>query len=81
MLLDKLLDPAILGILIPIIAILGAVSVLITQRVIRHRERMAMIERGMHPDLPPPEEGRDGEEEGRVELELPERDPVRDPRR
>lgn len=42
---------------IPIIAILVGGIVGITKLLIRHRERMAMIERGMHPDHPPEQSG------------------------
>ena len=38
---------------IPIVAILTAGAVTIARMVIKHRERMAMIELGMHPDYPP----------------------------
>lgn len=73
MLLDRILDPAILGTLIPIVAILAAVAITLTHRLIRHRERMAMIERGMHPDAPPLAEDLEADEDDRVELELTER--------
>lgn len=36
--------------LIAIVAIIGAFSVKATRLYFRHRERMAMIERGIHPD-------------------------------
>ena len=42
---------------IPIVAILVGGIVSITKQLIRHRERMAMIERGMHPDHPQDESG------------------------
>lgn len=38
------------GIMIPIVAILAMAVIVITKLSMRHRERMAMIERGMHPD-------------------------------
>jgi len=38
---------------IPIIGILVGGIIAIAKLLIRHRERMAMIERGMHPDHPP----------------------------
>ncbi len=44
--------PDILIFAIPIIAILVGGIVGLTKTLIRHRERMAMIERGMHPDHP-----------------------------
>jgi len=45
---DSLLHPATLIFLIPVLAVLGG----IVQMLIKHRERMAMIERGMNPDQP-----------------------------
>jgi hypothetical protein len=47
------LNPQTLGMMIPIVAIIVGGVVLVTKAVIRHRERLAMIERGMHPDHPP----------------------------
>ena len=41
-----------LGISIPIIAVSGWVAWLILRSVHRHRERMEMIEQGLHPDRP-----------------------------
>ena len=32
------------------LAVIGGVVIAVTKSIIRHRERMAMIERGMHPD-------------------------------
>ena len=55
----KDLDPAIVGALIPVVAIIGGFAFAITKAIIRHRERLAMIERGMHPDAPPPREKTD----------------------
>lgn len=43
---NALLNPASLALMIPIVAIVGG----IINAVIKHRERMAMIERGMDPD-------------------------------
>lgn len=45
-----MLDPAILALCIPLAAIVGAFGVVLTRMWTRHRERMAMIEMGMHPD-------------------------------
>ena len=49
-----------LALMIPIVAIVSIFLVGgilgLTKLVFRHRERMAMIERGMHPDLIEPEE-------------------------
>lgn len=54
------LEPDQLALMIPVVAIVcvflvGGILGL-TKLVFRHRERMAMIERGMHPDLVDPEE-------------------------
>ena len=46
----RLLQPDNLALLIPIVAIIMGVIYAITMAVIHHRERMAMIERGIHPD-------------------------------
>jgi len=51
--LNALLNPATLIFLIPVLGILAGV----VGMVIKHRERMAMIEQGMHPDLPKVEPG------------------------
>ncbi len=63
------MDPAILGIMIPILAIVGGIAVAIIRMWITHRERMAMIEAGLHPDHPELDEGDDDAEPAR----LPER--------
>jgi hypothetical protein len=51
---DRLLNEDVLPLLIPIVAIVvGGVlggAIVITKLVIRHRERIALIERGIHPD-------------------------------
>lgn len=44
--LDRLLDPGSLALLIPVLAIVAGIVAIIA----KHRERMAMIERGMNPD-------------------------------
>jgi hypothetical protein len=41
-----------LAMLIPIVAIICGIGFAITQAIIHHRERMAMIERGINPDAP-----------------------------
>lgn len=46
-------NPATLVLLIPIVAILVGGITGIVKLLLRHRERMAMIERGLHPDYPP----------------------------
>ena len=48
--------PEILALLIPIVAIVVGGLVAIIKMMIRHQERMAMIERGMHPDHPDEDE-------------------------
>jgi hypothetical protein len=45
--------PSSLVMLIPIVAILVTGILGIVKLLLRHRERMAMIERGLHPDYPP----------------------------
>ena len=45
-------DPATLIFMIPIVAILVGGIISISKMLVRHRERMTMIERGMHPDHP-----------------------------
>ena len=47
---SRILDPAILGLLIPVIAILMGGATVITKMITKHRERPAMIERGINPD-------------------------------
>ncbi len=49
---SQLLQPEILVFLIPIIAVLMGGVLGIVKLLIKHRERMAMIEQGMHPDTP-----------------------------
>ena len=51
----QVLEPRVLVFMIPIVAILVGGAVLITKLMIRHRERLAMIERGIHPDAPHPD--------------------------
>jgi len=50
--LSLLARPETLVFAIPIVAILVGGIVIVAKLLIRHRERMAMIERGMHPDHP-----------------------------
>ncbi len=78
-LLDRILNPAILALLIPIVAIISVFGWLTVTSIIRHRERLAMIDRGMHPDLRHEAE-EDDEDDGPVELELPQRQRLRDDR-
>ena len=49
-------NPAVMVFMIPIAAIVVGGVITITKMYMRHRERMAMIEQGMHPDHPPDEE-------------------------
>ena len=44
------LDPATLSLLIPIVAIIMGGAFAITKAVLRHRERLAMIQKGINPD-------------------------------
>lgn len=70
-LLDRILRPDILGVMIPIVAILSVFGLLLGRRIITHRERMAMIDRGMHPDRPDEDYDDDLDvDEDRVEVEL-----------
>lgn len=43
---NRLLEPGVLALIIPILAIVGWIVVTL----IKHRERMAMIANGIHPD-------------------------------
>jgi len=43
---DRLLEPPVLGMAIPILALVY----LIIHTILKHRERMAIIEQGIHPD-------------------------------
>ncbi|MBN1851811.1 MAG: hypothetical protein JW829_03775 [Pirellulales bacterium] len=53
---NRLLSPEIIWVFIPIIAILCGSITSIIVRFHKHRERMAMIAAGFHPDFPPDEE-------------------------
>ncbi len=56
---NEILSPEIIVFLIPLAAILVGGTIAITKLIIRHRERMAMIERGIdpyHPQEPQPDE-------------------------
>jgi hypothetical protein len=46
------MEPGVLALLIPILAIVMAAAVVLSRIWIRHRERMALIEAGFHPDHP-----------------------------
>jgi hypothetical protein len=47
---NALLNPATLALLIPLLVILGGIVTGIGSLIMHHRERMAMIERGMDPN-------------------------------
>lgn len=49
----RLLEPDVLALAIPIVAIVVLAATKIIKSLIVHRERMAMIEHGIHPDYPP----------------------------
>jgi hypothetical protein len=51
-----LFSPAIIWVFIPITAIIVGSLATIIHKSQQHRERMAMIAAGMHPDYPPDEE-------------------------
>jgi hypothetical protein len=51
-----LFNPAVVWVLIPIVAILVGATAKIIQRSQEHRERMALIAAGLHPDYPPTDE-------------------------
>ena len=44
------IDGRTLSLLIPIVAIIVGGLVIVVKAILRHQERIAMIERGMHPD-------------------------------
>ncbi len=44
---------------VPIVAIIGGCITAIVKMLITHRERVKMIEHGIHPDYPPDEEDDD----------------------
>ena len=50
--LEKLMDPSIIWVVIPVIAIAGAFGKQMLNRYFDHQERMAKIEAGMDPDSP-----------------------------
>ncbi|MGA2062390.1 MAG: hypothetical protein ABSG67_18055 [Thermoguttaceae bacterium] len=53
---SRLLSEDILPLLIPIVGIVSITIAVIVKKAFAHRERMAMIERGIHPDYPPENE-------------------------
>ncbi|MBN2475109.1 MAG: hypothetical protein JXB62_10910 [Pirellulales bacterium] len=56
---QQFLRPDIIVFLIPISAILVGGAIAIVSMVIKHRERMSMIEQGINPDRRPDEEDAD----------------------
>lgn len=57
-----LFNPAVVWVLIPIVAIVVSAVAKIMHRSQEHRERMAMIAAGLHPDYPPDEDPDTGTE-------------------
>jgi hypothetical protein len=47
---DVLSNPSVMPFFVGAIAVVGGIAFAITKAVIRHRERMAMIEHGIDPD-------------------------------
>ncbi len=58
---DRLLDPGFIGVMIPIVGVVGVFTSLIFRRWTNHRERMAMIEQGLDPDEPAKQHDREME--------------------
>ena len=58
---EQMLNPQVFATLIPIVAIIMGGLYALARAYMRHKERLAMIERGMNPDLP--------EEQPRIPLE------------
>ena len=57
---DRLLEPDVLAVVgIFIVPVIVGGVVVVTKMLIKHRERMAMIERGMNPDAPGGMQGAD----------------------
>ena len=53
---NRILQPEIIWVFIPLAVILCGSTIALVRRGHRHRERMAMIAAGMHPDFPPNED-------------------------
>ncbi len=47
---DRLLDPGVLEWIVPLVAIVGALTLVGLLRWAKHKERMVMIEQGLDPD-------------------------------
>ena len=56
---NYLFSPAVIIFMIPIVAILAGLVTTLTKKYFRHRDRMAMIAQGMHPDYPLEDESED----------------------
>jgi len=56
--LDRMFECDTLVMMIPIVAIIVGGVIAVSKIFVKHQERMAMIERGMHPDYPPDDDGR-----------------------
>ena len=56
-LIDRILQPSVLPFLVAIVAVIVGGTVAIVRSMAAHKERLAMIERGINPDEkdPPPE--------------------------
>ena len=57
---EQLFSPEIAVFAVAVVAIIVGPIVAIVYGLMRHRERMAMIEQGMHPDHPPDEDEGEG---------------------
>ena len=68
---ERLLQEEILVFLVPITGILVGGAIVITKLVIRHRERIAMIEHGMDPDRRPEASTDESAARGRAETSRP----------
>ena len=55
-----LLSPVVLIFLVPVVALVGGTVTSLVKKHYRHRERMAMIAQGIHPDYPPADYAEDG---------------------
>jgi len=51
--LHRFLRPEIIAMMVPIVAIITFGGLAVIRAVLVHRERIAMIEHGIHPDYPP----------------------------
>jgi hypothetical protein len=49
----KIFDPDVMPFMVAIVAIVGGLSVAIVKLLIKHHERITMIQHGIHPDFPP----------------------------